>query len=271
MSPTCETSAKSSDFEEFNRYVGDFSGEYAEQYVARRPAYPTELFDWLVANSPGTGHAWDAGTGTGELARPLADRFTVVTASDNNTDMLGEARQADNLSYHEWPSESPQLADGSVDLITAGMAAHWFSLDRFYPTCERVLRPGGLLAILGFYFFDIDDGIGELVSDWYHREMTGYEFPQLTMLRRHYVDFDFPFPVLDGLDFTMTASWSHAQLANFLRQWIVVKRAREAGVDALAELLPAIAERWPGDVNRGLDTEVEVRWPLFGRVARFPS
>lgn len=40
--------------------------------------------------------------------------------------------------------------DGSVDLVTVGMAVHWFQLDEFWAEVGRVLRPGGVLAIYGY-------------------------------------------------------------------------------------------------------------------------
>ena len=252
---------------EFNDFVTDFSAEYAAQYVVRRPRYPEALFDWLAAESPDTDHAWDAGTGTGELAVALAERFRRVTASDGSADMLANARPRPNIDYRHWPSETPDLPDRSVDLVASGMAMHWFDTEAFHPEAERVLRPGGLLAAVGFYFFEVEGGIGQLVRDWYEAEMTGYEFPQLTVLRHHYRHFAFPHQTIDLPAFTMTESWSYHQLASFLYHWIVVKRAPEAGVDALSDLLPQIAARWPG----GPDTETVITWPLFGRAARVGS
>lgn len=248
---------------DFNDFVTDFSSEYAAQYVVRRPQYPAALFDWLTDQSPTTQHAWDAGTGTGELAVPLADRFERVTASDGSADMLDNARPVPNVAYRHWPSETPELADDSVDLAVSGMALHWFDPEIYHPEVERVLRPGGLLVGLGFYFFEVGDGIGQLVQSWYEDQMTGFESPQLSLLREGFQNLHFPHDEIALPSFTMTESWSFHQLASFLYHWIVVKRAREAGVDALAELLPEVAARWPG----GPDAPTEIAWPLFGRAA----
>ena len=262
MTPSSDTTHTSSN--DFNDFVVDFSDEYAAQYVVRRPEYPDALFDWLAAEAPATEHAWDAGTGTGELAVPLAERFGRVTASDGNADMLANARRRTNVHYHHWQSEAPELTDDSVDLIVSGMAMHWFDGDLFHPEARRVLRADGLLASVGFYFFDVPNGIGGLVRDWYENIMTDFESPQLTVLREGFERLDFPFPTIEMPTFTMTQQWSYHQLSSFLYHWIVVKRAREAGTEALAELLPQMAERWPG----GPDTETTITWPLFGKAAR---
>ncbi|MEM9653104.1 MAG: class I SAM-dependent methyltransferase [Actinomycetota bacterium] len=249
---------------DFDRFIVDFSPEYAEQYTTRRPGYPDELIDWMAGLAPARDHVWDAGTGTGQFAVPLGSHFDRVTASDSNQDMLANATRHPNVTYHHWPSEVPELPDRSVDLITAGMAVHWFDADVFNPEARRVLRPDGALAAFAFYFFEIDHGIGSLVKEWYEDSMTGYEWPQLTVLRQGYQNFELPFEPIEVPAFTMNESWTFHQMAWFLHSWIVVKRARTAGVDALSELLPQVADRWPG----GPDTRTSVRWPLFGRASR---
>jgi ubiquinone/menaquinone biosynthesis C-methylase UbiE len=40
--------------------------------------------------------------------------------------------------------------DCSADLVTASMAIHWFDLDGFYAEVDRILRPGGCLAIYNY-------------------------------------------------------------------------------------------------------------------------
>jgi SAM-dependent methyltransferase len=44
-------------------------------------------------------------------------------------------------------AEATGLPDGSVDLVTAGQAFHWFDKDRMRAECRRILSPRGLVAI----------------------------------------------------------------------------------------------------------------------------
>ena len=55
------------------------------------------------------------------------------------------------------------LADGSVDLVTSCQAVHWFDdLGAFYAEADRVLRPGGAIAVYGYHFTDpVAQGEGE--------------------------------------------------------------------------------------------------------------
>ena len=44
---------------------------------------------------------------------------------------------AEDLSFVE---------NNSVDMVTAGQAAHWFKQDKAFPEIARILKPGGTLA-----------------------------------------------------------------------------------------------------------------------------
>ncbi len=43
-------------------------------------------------------------------------------------------------------AEAIPLPDGSIDMVLAGQAIHWFNLDLAIPEIARVLRPGGVLG-----------------------------------------------------------------------------------------------------------------------------
>jgi len=47
------------------------------------------------------------------------------------------------------PAENIPAADASADLILVVEALHWFNLEAFFAEVGRVLRPGGVLAVLG--------------------------------------------------------------------------------------------------------------------------
>ena len=48
------------------------------------------------------------------------------------------------------PAEDLPFQDGSVDLLTAASAAHWFDQSRFLAEASRVLKPRGCMALLCF-------------------------------------------------------------------------------------------------------------------------
>jgi SAM-dependent methyltransferase len=51
--------------------------------------------------------------------------------------------------FHSVPgtAEATRLPDASVDLVTAGQAFHWFDRARFRAEADRILRPGGRVAL----------------------------------------------------------------------------------------------------------------------------
>lgn len=60
----------------------DLFSENANLDAAARPRYPEELFTFIAAQAPARNRAWDCGTGSGQAAVSLAERFAEVVATD---------------------------------------------------------------------------------------------------------------------------------------------------------------------------------------------
>jgi ubiquinone/menaquinone biosynthesis C-methylase UbiE len=124
----------------------------ATHYNRGRPGYPEEaLAD--IRTTPGD-IVVDVGAGTGIFTRRLA--VTLKSASvvgvEPSGDMRREADAASagisNLTFVPGSAESLPFAAGSVTLVTAATAAHWFDRPNFYGEAFRCLRHGGTLLIL---------------------------------------------------------------------------------------------------------------------------
>lgn len=97
--------------------------------------------------------AVDLGCGTGQNSRLLAPHFKEVVGIDISEGQLEEARAVPgyhNITYRKGTAEELPFSDGSVDLLTAASAAHWFDQSRFLAEANRVLKPRGCMALLGF-------------------------------------------------------------------------------------------------------------------------
>ena len=124
----------------FSRKSGDYS--------RFRPSYPEAAIDWLFERC-GPKHVLDVGAGTGIFTRALLRRFHSIAAVEPNADMRCEFVQAlPGITCSGGTGEATGFPDASFDLITAAQAFHWFDAERFKIESERLLRPGGKIAIV---------------------------------------------------------------------------------------------------------------------------
>lgn len=124
-------------------------GAAAAAYAEHRPGYPAAAIDWALAPvAGGTLRLLDLAAGTGKLTEALLARGT-VTAVEPDPAMLAELRaRFPGVDAREGSAESIPLPDSCVDAVLVGQAWHWFDADRTFAEVARVLRPGGVLAVL---------------------------------------------------------------------------------------------------------------------------
>ena len=130
------------------------SAPLADDYARYRPGYPAAVVeelervcgltqDWVIA---------DIGSGTGNSARPFLEAGFQVIGVEPNREMR-EAAERSLAAYPAFrslgsPAESIPLDAQSVDLITIGQAFPWFDIDTTKAEFQRILRPGGWVALL---------------------------------------------------------------------------------------------------------------------------
>ncbi len=248
-------------------YADHFS-RLATAYASCRPNYPDELFAYLGATSRRREVAWDCAAGTGQASLPLARIFRRVIATDASASMIANATPHPGVEYRVAPAEASGLSPASMDLITVAQALHWLEVDLFYGEVDRVLRPGGLLAVWTYGNQYLDDQAMDRVLGRFYTEVVGPYWPEE---RRHvetgYRSLPFPYIELDPPSFVMKEEWTLAELLGYVGTWSATQRFRECvGRDPVDQLAEEIAPLWGHSASARL-----IHWPLSLRVGRRPT
>lgn len=125
-----------------------------EDYVKYRPSYPAAVLACLIQECGLTDTAVvaDVGAGTGLLSKLFLDFGNTVFGIEPNPEMrqAGERflAQYDRFTSINGTAEATTLADGSVDFVVAGQAAHWFDAEPARAEFCRILKPGGTIALV---------------------------------------------------------------------------------------------------------------------------
>jgi SAM-dependent methyltransferase len=119
----------------------------AAAYDRGRPGYPRAAVDWLAGHFEGT-RVIDLAAGTGKLTRALAERGLDVVAVEPVAEMRAAIAAHERVRVLDGRAEAIALADGWADAVTVAQAFHWFDGPRALAEIHRVLRPGGLLALV---------------------------------------------------------------------------------------------------------------------------
>lgn len=123
-------------------------------YVASRPDYPAALFAALrdARRLQSNARVADVGAGTGLLTQGLLAQGYRVTAIEPSDSMRAAADQAlahfPGYSSASGSAEHLPLPPGSMDLITAAQAFHWFDIEAARAEFLRVLKPQGKVALI---------------------------------------------------------------------------------------------------------------------------
>ena len=241
----------------------DLFSAQSVDYARYRPRYPAALFDFLAVSSPSRDLAWDCGTGSGQAALELADRFTQVIATDPAESQLSKASPHPHVDYRVAPAEKCGLADASVDCITVAQAFHWFRRDEFFAEVRRVLRPRGVLALWSYNLCRITPEVDALVLRLYRDILGPFWEKELALVEEGYASVTLTLPEIPAPRLEMTAVWSVEHLIGYLGTWSALQACiRKSGSNPLTELEPQLRGAWGPAANR------TVSWGLSVRICR---
>lgn len=239
----------------------DYFSIQSKAYARYRPTYPDELFDFILSHIEKKNIAWDCGTGNGQVAVKLSQRFETVYATDLSENQISQAPKMDNIIYRVMTAENAGFKEERFDLITIAQAIHWFDFDLFYQNVKRFLKPEGVIAAIGYGVIKIDAACDKIITRLYADILGNYWDPERKHIDEHYRTIPFPFVEISTPEYGQKAHWSFEQLIGYLNTWSSVqhyiRKHRQNPVDLV---LSKLKNAW------GTAEKKEVRFPVFLRV-----
>ena len=149
-------------------------------YVRFRPRYPAALIEAIARRSglDGSGRLLDLGCGPGFLAIALAPHVAEAVGMDPEPEMLSlaasEAKAAGvRLTLVEGGSADLGPHLGEFRLVTMGRSFHWMERDQTLAALDRLVVPGGAVAVLGEHHVEAADNDWRAVWERIREKWTG--------------------------------------------------------------------------------------------------
>ncbi|XP_063953330.1 uncharacterized protein LOC129256253 [Lytechinus pictus] len=179
----------------------------ASDYARYRPSVPAVVTESVIkhireATGPKLGLVVDVGCGSGQFTQSLAQYFDRALGFDVSEAQIEEAKKHNKFSHVEYsisPAEELPLESGCVDLLTVASAIHWFDMPTFTREVDRILKPGGCIAVIGTYRIRTIDHQNALIKarliecrEKYTRELNNYRVIDQQTYCTFYDTLEFP-------------------------------------------------------------------------------
>lgn len=239
----------------------DHFGAVASQYAQYRPLHPPEVFEFLSEHCREHELAWDCGCGSGQAALGLTAFFSFIHATDASMSQIQCAQHHDRIQYSHRRAEDSKFESGIFDLVVSAEAVHWFDIPKFFAEAERVLKPGGLIAVWCYGFPRIQADIDEILSRDFDAVINPFRPPEVANIRKEYQNLDFPFAEIPVPPIVRRDFWSCDQLLGNFRTWSAVqKHKKQTGRDPVDVLEQTLLPLWGNrEQKREVFSEMSIR------------
>ena len=230
----------------------------SKDYAIYRPGYPEALFQFILGMVKEKKLALDVATGNGQVAVALSPYFEKVHAIDISEKQLQQSKHAANIIYSIGNAEATGMKSLQYDLVTVGQAAHWFQLPEFYKEVQRVLKPGGVLALTGYMLPQIDVAVDKVLQEFYNDLLGPFWDPERQLVDEAYETLYFPYQKVEHPPFVSEYQWTLSQFLGFLGTWSAVQHYKNIHHEDPVELFKEkISDAW------GDSAEKKIAFPVF--------
>ncbi|WP_172298477.1 class I SAM-dependent methyltransferase [Pseudoruegeria sp. HB172150] len=123
-----------------------------DNYITGRVRYAPALIRWLAEDTGTAGQTvLDLGCGPGFIANAIAPFAAKVIGFDPSPNMIAAATAdaAPNAKFAVGSSETLDQLETPLQLVTMGRSFHWMDRPQTLRDLDRLLAPGGAIALLG--------------------------------------------------------------------------------------------------------------------------
>ena len=136
----------------------------------------------------------------------------------------------------------------------------FFNFDKFYTAAKRMLKPGGLIAVIGYGLISVNDSVDPWLLHFYKNITGPYWDKERKYIDENYQTIPFPFREIKTPTFEMQFEWTSEILLGFLSSWSAVQHFRNKhNRDPIDEIQEEVISVWPGEEIK------KVSFPLFIR------
>ena len=241
----------------------DNFSKQSDDYARFRPDYPQELISYILSLCENRDVCWDCGTGNGQLAGQLSEHFQSIEATDISERQLSNAVQKSNITYSLQSAEQTNFSIHQFDLITVGQAAHWFDHAKFNEEVKRILKPNGVIVLIGYGLVKVKDPIGSIISEFYWNVTHPYWDPERDHIEAKYETIPFPYEeVKDVPEFVFNREMKLKDLLGYISTWSAVQHyTKQNGASPMSILEDNLSQH-------DMEEELTVTFPLFTRIGR---
>ncbi|KAK0719328.1 S-adenosyl-L-methionine-dependent methyltransferase [Lasiosphaeris hirsuta] len=193
----------------YRSYTPSQAATYAQHRPSPPPALVKLILDHHATTGGQTGVLLDVGCGPGLATRAFSKHFDVAVGSDAGDSMIqiatelgGQTARGEPIRWVAYSAEEinkvPGVEKGSVDLVTAAYAAHWFDMPKFWAAAAEIMKPGGTVALWTGFRKVVESTttqeskVRALFSRFHEEVLDAYSVPNTKISRDGYKDLVMP-------------------------------------------------------------------------------